>query len=87
MSEEYEPLYKNGPTKVQVVTSNVRTGSWKGDSSNLQLEGILSGETEHNLVFDSLRPLNLKNVFMKSFDSDKAFLRKEQVALLYAVKE
>ncbi len=85
MSEEYKPLYKNGPAKVQVVTSNVRTGSHRGDSSNLQLEGILSGETENNLVFDSLRPLNTS--YMLLFHSEKAYLRKDQVALIYTVSE
>ena len=87
MSEEYKPLYEHGPAKIQVVTSNIRTGSYRGDSSNLQLEGILSGETENNLVFDSLRPLNLKEDYMDKFNSDKAYLRKDQVALLYAVSE
>ena len=87
MIEEYELFYRDGPTKVQVVISDVRTGCWNGDSGNLQLEGILSGETEHNLVFDSLRPLNIntQNRYMKGFDSSRAFLRKKQIALLYVV--
>lgn len=86
MGEEYKPLYENGPAKVQVVTSNIRTGSSRGDSSNLQLEGILNGETENNLVFDSLRPLNMKTYYMDEFNTGKAYLRKDQIALIYVVK-
>lgn len=86
MKNEYREFYKPGPKKVHIITKNIRTGMRDGHSANLQLEGILSGETEDNLVFDSLRPINISS-YIKNFSSKKALMRKDEVAILYVPEQ
>lgn len=86
MKSEYREFYKAGPKKVHIITKNIRTGMRNGHSANLQLEGILSGETEDNLIFNSLRPINISN-YIKNFSSKKALIRKDEVGVLYVPEQ
>ncbi len=40
---EYKELYEKGSVKVGLILARTQTGSYQGDSRNIQLEGILSG--------------------------------------------
>jgi len=87
MNEEYKPLYENGPTSVGLVLARTQTGSNRGDSRNLQLEGILSGETDTNLIFDELESVNEDTSYMKTIKASKSLVRKEYIAMIYQIEK
>jgi len=85
MMDEYKPLYESGPTSVGLVLTETRAGDESGDTKSLHLRGMLSGETEGNLVFDELRSLNIaKN--SNPVVGSKAFVRKSLIATIYQTK-
>ena len=87
MYEEYKSLYEHGPIKVGLVLGRTQTGSHHGDSKNLQLEGILSGETNTNLIFDELNSISVDANYIKKIEGSKALVRKEYVAVIYQIKK
>jgi len=87
MEEKYKLLYEDGPTRVGLVLVKTQTGSYRGDSKNLQLEWVLSGETDRNLVFDELCSIDCVNEYIQKIDALKSLVRKEYVATIYQIKD
>ena len=85
MDDEYKILYENGPIKVGLVLVRTQGGSYRGDSGDMQFEGILSGETETNLVFDRLVGVNIDKEYMKEVDASKSLIRKQYIAVIYQI--
>jgi len=84
---EYKPFYENGPTKVGLLLAETQLGATnKRSSSSVALEGMLSGETKDNLIFDSIKCLNLTYDHSTTINkSKKAFVKKKYVSFIYEI--
>ena len=79
---EYSYLYENGPVEVKLLLAGTATGAEY--RANVQLRGVLSGETEKNLVFDSIRLLNCGPMYV--IGGGKSLVKKDLVAVIYQVE-
>jgi hypothetical protein len=96
-NEEYKYLYGDGPIKVGLILRDTRVGVGnegdKGDSGNLQLEGILTGETIATLQFKEIKSSNAPEIskyfhpHIFKFFGGKGQIRKDQISIIYEILE
>ena len=87
-NSEYSFLYQRGPVRVGLILRRTNTGGGR-NNANLQLEGIIRGETRNTLVFESLKAVNCyveKGAdYVNSFDGGKSSVPKSSVAVIYEI--